>query len=110
MKWFRTWRENRRLEREARALLARAFETKTPLKGTSLKARHANRWVLQDFDAKNGEVVSIRFGIMRHPRPYAFSRQSHKVIEFYVYDVRGGRIEVMRGANLTRSSGRDADV
>jgi len=53
--------------------------------------------------------VRIRFGILRHPRPYPFSPQSHKVVEVYVYDLLAGRIEVERGSNVTRRRGEDAD-
>ena len=50
----------------------------------------------------------IRFGILRHPRPYAFSRQAHEVIEYYSYDLSGPRIKVDEGVNLTRLRGQDA--
>lgn len=60
-------------------------------------------------DATAGEVSSVRFGILRHPRPYAFSRQSHKVIEEYLWEVGPRRLSRVRGHNVTRAAGRDAD-
>ena len=60
-------------------------------------------------DVADGSVVRVRFGILRHPRPYAFSGQSHKVIEFYTYDVKARRVLRERGRNITRERGKDAD-
>ena len=48
------------------------------------------------------------FGIVRHPRPYAFSRQSHAVIEYWIWDRAAGTLEVEKGLNLTRRRGEDA--
>lgn len=106
---LKDWLRRRRLSREARALLDRAFRTPALLRGTSLEPRHAGRWVLLGFEAAEGRVTAIRFGILRHPRPYPFSRQSHKVIEVYRYDVPAGKIAVEAGRNITRAGGRDAD-
>ncbi len=53
--------------------------------------------------------MRVYFGIVRHPRPYAFSHQSHKVLESYVYDIAAGTIRRTAGKNLTRASGRDDD-
>ena len=50
----------------------------------------------------------IRFGILRHPRPYAFSRQSHEVIEYYTWDLSIPLVKVEEGLNLTRLQGQDA--
>lgn len=104
-RWFR----RRRTFKEARRLLAAAFRDPQILRGTSLQPRHASRWVLLDADAEEGSVVRIRFGILRHPRPYPYSRQCHKVLEHYLYDVKAGRIERLGGLNLTRARGEDAD-
>jgi len=60
------------------------------------------------FRGEGDRPARIRFGILRHPRPYAFSRQSHQVIEHYLYDVRAGKIERLQGFNVTRSRGEDA--
>ena len=97
-----------RVNRRARKLLDAAFRSPDLLRGTSLAARHASRWVLLDVEAEGGDVVRIAFGILRHPRPYPFSRQSHLVIEHWAYDVRAGKIERTRGVNVTRSEGKDA--
>ena len=108
MGWRDTWR-CWRLERQARRELAAVFADPAQLAGTSLKPRHGNRWVLAGVEAGAAGLERIRFGILRHPRPYAFSRQSHKVIEYYCYDVRSRRIERERGHNVTRERGSDAD-
>lgn len=109
MRRLRDWWRRRRQEREARRLLAAVFYSPEILRGTSLKQRHASRWILLDLDIEESRVVRIHFGILRHPRPYAFSRQSHKVIEHYLYDVAERRILRLEGHNITRESGRDAD-
>ena len=57
-------------------------------------------------ELESGRIARIRFGILRHPRPYPFSRQSHKVIEYYTYHVPEGRLERQRGVNITRRNGR----
>jgi hypothetical protein len=90
-------------------LLAEAFSSPEILRGTSLEPRHRSRWILLDQEMRGERIVRIRFGILRHPRPYAFSRQSHKVIERYEYDVEARRITRLGGRNITRESGRDAD-
>ena len=53
--------------------------------------------------------MRLRFGIVRHPRPYGFSRQSHKVAEYYEYDVRARVLTREKGVNITRQQGKDAD-
>ncbi|MEE3230030.1 MAG: hypothetical protein VX272_03250 [Planctomycetota bacterium] len=105
---IRRWLKHRRLEKKARGKLREAFRDTSLLAGTSLKPRHLSRSVLIDFEASAGELESIRFGILRHPRPYAFSKQSHEVIEYYRYDLKEPRIRVMKGLNLTRLHGQDA--
>ena len=106
---IRAWLHERRRAREARRLLAEAFSSPEILRGTSLERRHRSRWVLLDHEARGERIVRIRFGILRHPRPYAFSRQSHKVVERYEYDVEARKITRLAGRNITRESGRDAD-
>lgn len=106
---LRDWLQRVRTERRARELLAAAFRNPGFLEGTSLRPRHANRCVVQSFDVEDDEIVRIYFGIVRHPRPYAFSRQSHKVLESYVFDVGASRIRRTAGKNLTRAQGRDDD-
>ena len=109
MRWLQEWWKRRRREKEARHLLAAAFGSPELLRGTSLKPRHASRWVLLDVEVEGDRIVRVRFGILRHPRPYAFSKQSHKVIEHYLYDIDKKRISRLEGHNITRASGRDAD-
>ena len=103
------WLRKARAGRRARKLLAAAFDRPEVLRGTSLKPRHRSRWVLLSFEEEDGEPRRIRFGIVRHPRPYPFSPQSHKVLEEWLYEVREGRLRRMGGRNLTRGEGRDAD-
>ncbi len=102
------WFQKRRAEREARRLLARAFQSPELLRSTSLEPRHAARWVLLGFESEGDCPVRIRFGVLRHPRPYPFSRQSHQVIEHYLYDVSGAKITRLEGFNVTRGKGEDA--
>jgi hypothetical protein len=103
------WLSRRKVEKAARRILAAALRDPDVLRGTSLRPRHGARWVILDLEEREGTVSRIWFGILRHPRPYAFSPQSHKVIERYLYDVEARRITRMGGHNVTRSSGRDAD-
>ena len=105
---LRKWLRRRRLERAARAAVDALFDEPERLRGTSLKCRHASRYIIVDFEASGDRVTRVRFGIVRHPRPYAFSSQAHKVIEHWVYDVEAGTIEVVQGLNLTRLDGEDA--
>jgi hypothetical protein len=105
---FRKWLERWHREREARSLVAEAFRSGEPLKGTSLGPKHGARWLLMDYELEAGQMARVWFGILRHPRPYAFSRQSHNVIECYLYDLKSGRIAVVEGRNVTRARGEDA--
>ena len=105
---LRTWLKRRRLEKKARRLLRGLFRDGSLLAGTSLRPKHSSRCVFLDCEARHGELTVIRFGILRHPRPYAFSRQSHEVIEYYRYDLAESRIRVEKGINLTRLRGQDA--
>jgi len=105
---IRSWFKDRRLEKKARRKLCQAFQDTGLLSGTSLKPHHYSRSVLVDFETRDGGIEIIRFGILRHPRPYAFSKQSHEVIEYYRYDIGECRIKVEEGLNLTRLHGQDA--
>ncbi len=106
---FQEWRRKRRQEKEARRLVRDIFANPSLLKGTSLSRRHAARTVVLSHDVEGGAVVRVEFGIVRHPRPYAFSRQSHKVLEIYCYDIVKKKVVVQKGVNLTRAEGLDAD-
>lgn len=106
---LRHWFRRKRREREARRLVAGAFRSPVLLAGTSLDPRHSGRWVLVDYELDEERIARVWFGILRHPRPYAFSRQSHKVVEYYLFDVAAGSIRRERGLNLTRRKGGDAD-
>jgi hypothetical protein len=108
--WLREWLERKHSQREARRLIAELFRDPVLLRGTSLGPRHASRWVLVGHEFEGGRVARVRFGILRHPRPYAFSPQSHKVVEYYCYEVGSGRIQRVEGLNLTREKGLDADA
>ena len=105
---MRDWLKRRRLEKQCRRLLRDLFRDSALLKGTSLRPAHSSRCVFIDLEARGGELTVIRFGILRHPRPYAFSRQSHEVIEYYTWDLPASRIQVERGINLTRLQGNDS--
>lgn len=105
---IRAWLERKKLEKKARAKLRELFRDPDLLAGTSLRPSHSSRYVFLDCEAHDGEPAVIRFGILRHPRPYAFSRQAHEVIEYYSYDLSGPRIKVDEGLNLTRLRGQDA--
>jgi len=107
--WFLRWREARHFEREARRAVARVFRSPELLRSTSLRAEHAARAVLVRHEVSGGRLVRAWFGILRHPRPYAFSRQSHKVVEYYSYDLEAGTVVRESGLNLTRREGRDSD-
>lgn len=105
---FRSWLERRRREKAVQRLLVAMFESPELLRGTSLKPRHASRAVVVDHRETDGDILCIRFGILRHPRPHPFSRQSHNVIEYWRYDVRARSLRVEKGVNLTRLDGKDA--
>ncbi len=105
---FREWIKREHSQREARRLVAEVFRDPALLAGTSLKPRHAARWVLVNHEVDGCRVVRVRFGIVRHPRPYAFSRQSHKVVEYYLYDVAARKLTRLEGRNITKERGEDA--
>jgi len=105
---LRAWMKRRHLGKKARRMLRDLFQDRGLLGGTSLRPSHSSRCVFLNFEARDGELTVIRFGILRHPRPYAFSRQSHEVLEYYSWDLPGSRIRVERGINLTRLQGHDS--
>lgn len=109
LKALRKWLARRRHEREALRLLRELFRSPELLSGTSLRPRHARRWIHVGHDVEEGEIARIHFGILRHPRPYRFSSQAHKVIEYWTFDVAASQVQRQRGINITRLHGRDAD-
>ena len=106
-KRFWSWWRNpeRRRWREARSRLDGLFrEQPELLKGTSLRPKHRGRTqILQVEDSR------IVFGILRHPRPYAFSRQFHEVVEIWCFDSAEQRRERLEGHNVTRERGGDGE-
>jgi hypothetical protein len=59
------------------------------------------------FEERDGELTLLEFAILRHPRPYPFSRQHHLVAELWRVTLPGGRPERLRGLNLSRLAGED---
>ncbi len=112
MSWFsdlrRWWADpRRRLWRRARRALDDLFRNKTELlEPTSLRPEHRVRTQVLDVRESPFEIL---FGILRHPRPHAFSRQFHEVVELWRYDVEEGVVERLKGHNLTRARGEDGD-
>ncbi len=101
---WRAWRERVRKRRAAERALDRLFATPKLLAGTSLRPDQRTRCHLLDLA---GAPERIGFGIVRHPRPYAFSRQRHEVIELWCYEPERGSLVRVRGINLTRNAGAD---
>lgn len=111
VRWFARLRERRarrRVEREARRLVDRIFLDPELLAGTSLRLRHRARWVLVEIQENAGTIESVRFALVRHPRPYAFSPQHHEVAEIWRFDPGERRLTRESGTNLTRRRGLDA--
>lgn len=99
----RTWRTARRLLRD---FFADAARDPGRLEGTSLQPEHAARADLQDVEVADGALVALRFSILRHPRPFRFSRQFHEVAQLYRIDLASGTVEHLRSLNLSRLRGR----
>jgi hypothetical protein len=111
-RWLARRRERRvarALEREARRRLAAIFDEPARLRGTSLRPEHRGRVMLVNHDVQDGRVVRVDFTIIRHPRPYAFSKQVHEVLELWRLDVDRGSLERVEGANLSRLRGSDGE-
>jgi hypothetical protein len=96
----------RRARRLAGRELDRLFSRRDLLAGSSLRADHRARVQILDL---SGAPARIGFGIVRHPRPYHFSRQFHEVVELYVWHVHHERLERVKGINLTRRRRSDGD-
>ena len=106
---LREWFRRRRLRREAIRRVDEAFACPDVLRGTSLRRRHAARWILIGWDEEGGAVTRVDVGIIRHPRPYPFSPQAHKVLETWTYRVSERKFERRAGRNLSREADEDAD-
>jgi len=101
---WRRWREDASRRRAAERALDLLFRDAALLATTSLRPDHRARCQLLDWnDAPN----CIGFGIVRHPRPYSFSRQRHEVVELWRFEPGARRVERVKGVNLTRAGGGD---
>lgn len=96
----------RRARRAASRELDRLFASGDLLAGTSLRPDHRGRVQILDL---SGAPARIGFGIVRHPRPYSFSRQFHEVVELWIWHADERRLERVKGINLTRGRGSDGD-
>lgn len=102
-----SWRgPQRKLRRDAERQIDELFADRARLAGTSLRPEHRGRCQLLDLTQAPHR---IGFGIVRHPRPYAFSRQSHQVVELWLLDVDARTLTRVKGVNLTRARGSDGD-
>lgn len=102
--WQR-WRSAAARRRAAERALDALFRDPQQLAGTSLRPDHRPRCQLLDLSEA---PTRIGFGIVRHPRPYTFSRQHHEVVELWLYEPERRRLERVRGVDLTRARGEDA--
>jgi hypothetical protein len=104
---IRWWRSpERRLRRDAERRLDELFADRALLATTSLRPEHRGRVQILDLSQAPRR---IGFGLVRHPRPYSFSRQFHEVAELWILDVEAWRVERVQGVNLTRARGSDGD-
>lgn len=106
---LRGWWRRRQLIRQARSLLRALFADPANLAGTSLRRNHRGRCDLSGLEIEGGELTAFTFRILRHPRPYAFSRQFHEVVESYRYPLPAGPLERGKSINLTRLRGGDGE-
>ena len=104
--WRTRWRR-RRLRRMAWQALRELFDHPDRFASTSLRPSHRGRVDLRDFETAGEEIISIDFTILRHPRPYPFSRQHHEVVQFYRYELREEAVRHMKSLNLSRLKGED---
>ncbi len=101
----RTWRRARRLLRE---FLAGSIADPARLAGTSLSPRHSTRADLAEVEVEGDELTGIHFTIVRHPRPFPFSRQFHEVAQLYRLDLATRTVRHVRSLNLSRLRGHDS--
>ncbi len=69
---------------------------------SSLRPDHRSRAQLLGFETDGGEVVRVRFGMVRHPQPIRLRGVHHEVLEIYVYDPGAGTVQVVASHNITR--------
>ncbi|MEM7164905.1 MAG: hypothetical protein AAF581_05535 [Planctomycetota bacterium] len=103
--WLARWRHWRQARRHIRDL----FHEPALLAGTSLKPAHHGRVEVVDVQVDADQVTHIYFTILRHPRPYPFSRQFHAVVQKYCYDVAARQVRHERSLNVSRLKGRDGE-
>ena len=105
MGFLKSWRHfwtTRAYEREARRLMAALFSRPDLKDISSLRPAHRPRAQLLGYDTKDGKVVRIRFGFIRHPQAMRVRGVFHEVIEIYRYDIEKGTVEVESSHNLTK--------
>jgi hypothetical protein len=106
---LKTRRRAARRHRAARRALDLAFANPALLGPTSLRPDHKNRTVILSHDFDGDQLLRVHFRILRHPRPYAFSKQFHEVLETWTYDLPSHRLLRTASANLTRARGGDGE-
>ena len=106
---LRGWRRRRRQRRLAWKTLRELFCHPGRLQGTSLRPSQGGRADLVEFKAVGEELLWLRFTILRHPRPYPFSRQFHEVMQLYHFQVPEQQLSHLRSLNMSRQLGRDGE-
>ena len=104
---WRGWRRRRAAWRHLYSL----FDHPERLSGTSLRPQHRGRVDVVELepDDPDAPIEAIQFTILRHPRPYPFSRQYHAVLQLYRYDLAAGALSHVRSLNISRAQGRDGE-
>jgi hypothetical protein len=112
---FTAWRNRRKAEREQRRAGWRALEelfASKPevLRQGRLERHHANRVHLLETELdRDGRVVRLLFGIVRHPKSHPMAPRGEEVLELLEYRPDEETLEVTGGANLTRRGERRDD-
>lgn len=115
MGWWQRWCRwiadpERAERRRAQKLVRSVFDQPDLLNGTSLRREHRGRAIyLRHETDELGTITRVTFGILRHPRPYPFSRQFHEVLEFWTLHVSKRSVTRDRAVNLSRSKGTDGE-
>lgn len=104
MDWWRKWRENARRRRAAAAALDELFRAHPELLALGRLGAHHRRRVniLEVETSADGEVESILFGIIRHPKAHPLATRGEEVLELLLYCPRRRSLELVGGGNLTR--------